>query len=92
MDQLRSIADTIQNKEKSCVLILAASYPNRLLYRITVTDDLVAKGYSAKKLADVFTGIVGGRGGGKDNKVEGGGKEPQKIQEGFAAVEGLLRG
>jgi alanyl-tRNA synthetase len=58
---------------------------------ITVTPDLVEKGISARKMADAFSAIVGGKGGGKDTKVEGGGKDPTRIKEGFEAIRANLR-
>ncbi|MFA4844787.1 MAG: alanine--tRNA ligase [Candidatus Margulisiibacteriota bacterium] len=86
MDMLRAVSDSLQGKLGSCALVLVASYPGRLTYLITVTQDLVDKGLSARKLADVFTGVVGGKGGGKETKVEGGGKDPSKIAEAFLAL------
>jgi alanyl-tRNA synthetase len=92
MDVLRTISDTLQGQAKSCVLVLASSLPGRLIYLITVTPDLAAKGLSAKKLAGAFSAIVGGKGGGKETKVEGGGKDPARIKEGFSAIRKLLEG
>ncbi len=86
MDMLRSISDTIQREAKSCINVLASAFPGRLIFLVTVTSDLVQKGYSAKKIAEVFSGIVGGKGGGKEGKVEGGGKDPTKIKEAFDKV------
>jgi len=86
MEMLRSISDTVQNQTKSCLIVLASSFPGRLRFLITVTKDLVDKGYSAKKIADVFGPLVKGKGGGREAKVEGGGKDPGKIQEAFEAV------
>ena len=83
MEMLRSVSDTAQKQNKSCVVVLAAAQPGKLVFLVTVTQDLVGQGYSAKKIAEVFTGVVGGRGGGRDNKVEGGGKDPTKIDEAF---------
>ena len=92
MDALRAVSDYLKSQLKSCVLLLAASSADRLIYLITVTDDLVSQGVSARKLAEAFSGVVGGKGGGKDAKVEGGGKDPAKVQEGFQAVLKLLGG
>jgi alanyl-tRNA synthetase len=86
MDVLRTVSDTLQGQLKSCVLVLASSLPGRLIYLITVTPDLAEKGFSAKKMADAFSAIVGGKGGGKETKVEGGGKDPTRIKEGFNAI------
>ncbi|MDD5593105.1 MAG: alanine--tRNA ligase [Candidatus Margulisbacteria bacterium] len=90
MDVLRTVSDTVQEQLKSCVLVLASTWPGRLVYLITVTPDLVEKGLSAKKLADVFSGLVGGKGGGKETKVEGGGKDPTRIKAGFEAIRKLI--
>ena len=90
MQMLREISDTIKGQAKSCVLVLATSLPNRVIFLITVTPDLVSKGYSAKLVAEVFSRVIGGKGGGKDEKVEGGGKDPAKIKAGFDKVLALL--
>jgi alanyl-tRNA synthetase len=86
MQVLRTISDSVQNQAKSCIIVLASAYPGKLIFLITVTKDLIEKGYSAKKLADIFTNIVGGKGGGKEAKAEGGGKDPTKIGEALKAV------
>ncbi|MBI5078471.1 alanine--tRNA ligase [Candidatus Saganbacteria bacterium] len=92
MEGLRTISDTLQAELKSCVLLLASAFPKRTIYLITVTEDLAAAGVSAKGVAEVFSKIVGGKGGGKETKVEGGGKYPERIEEGFEAVVRLLGG
>jgi alanyl-tRNA synthetase len=90
MDLLRTIANTLEEQLKSCILVLASTFPGRMIYLISVSPDLAGKGLSAKKLAEAFASIVGGKGGGKETKVEGGGKDPAKIREGFEAVKKLL--
>lgn len=86
IDMLRSISDNLKNQVKSCILVLVDSSNSKVRFLITVTPDLVKKGYSAKKIADVFAPIISGRGGGKDEKVEGGGKDATKINEAFDKV------
>jgi len=81
MDMLRAASDAVQNKLKSCIVVLASAFPGRLMFLITVTPDLVQKGHSARKIAAAFTQVVGGKGGGKEAKVEGGGKDPTLIKE-----------
>jgi alanyl-tRNA synthetase len=92
MDQLRTISDTVLGALRSGALLLVSVFPGRLIYLITLSDDLVAQGVSAKKIAEIFSCSVGGKGGGKDNKVEGGGKDPSKIKAGFEAVKRSLGG
>ncbi|MEE8638649.1 MAG: alanine--tRNA ligase [Candidatus Margulisiibacteriota bacterium] len=90
MEMLRAISDTVQKESKSCIMVLASSFPGRLIFLVTVTQDLVNKGNSAKKIAEAFTAVVGGKGGGRENKVEGGGKDPTRIIEAFDKVLEML--
>ncbi|MFC1540610.1 alanine--tRNA ligase [Candidatus Margulisiibacteriota bacterium] len=86
MQMLRSVSDTVQQQNKSCVVVLASALPGKLVFLVTVTPDLIEQGYSAKKISEVFTQVVGGKAGGKDNKVEGGGKDPTRIDEALKQV------
>ncbi|MFH1826305.1 MAG: alanine--tRNA ligase [bacterium] len=90
MEMLRTISDEVRNQAKSCVIVLASNNAGKVSFLITVTQDLIEKGQSAKKIADTFAPIVGGRGGGRDDKVEGGGKDPAKINEALAAVRKMF--
>ncbi|MBN2057636.1 MAG: alanine--tRNA ligase [Candidatus Saganbacteria bacterium] len=90
MDMLRSVSDTVRNQAGSCVIVLAAVFPGNLRFLITVTDDLVAKGVSARELAGIFGRLVQGKGGGKDVKAEGGGKDPTQVNAAFEAVLAAL--
>ena len=91
MDMLRTLSDALQSELKSCVLVLASANAGKVNFLITVTADLVQKGFSAKNMAEKFAEIIQGRSGGKESKAEGGGKDPTRIQEGLAAVAGRLR-
>jgi len=83
---LRVISDTLQQQLKSCILVIFSTFPEKVMFLVAVTPDLTAKGYSAKTIADSFTAIIGGKGGGKETKVEGGGKEVGRIEEAMAKV------
>jgi len=87
LENLRVLSDSLQAKLSSCVLVLASVKEDKVLFLITVTSDLVAQGISAKNLAAKFAQAISGRGGGKDHKAEGGGKDPAGIHKGFEAVK-----
>jgi alanyl-tRNA synthetase len=91
MEMLRVISDAMQKETKSCIIALASVSLDKLIFLITVTPDLIAQGHSAIKLAEVFSAAVGGKSGGKENRVEGGGKDPSKAKEGLEKVLELLR-
>ena len=90
MDTLRLFADSLQNSLKSAIVLLVSVNNGRLIYLITVSPDLVSQGLSAKKIAEVFAAVVGGKGGGKEAKAEGGGKEAGKIPEALTKVSEFL--
>ena len=91
MEMLRVISDAMQKETKSCVVVLASVSVDKLIFIITVTPDLIEKGQSALKLAEIFSAVVGGKSGGKENRVEGGGKDPTKAKEGLERVLELIR-
>ena len=93
-DGLRALVDKQRDRIKSGVVILAAPADGKVTIVVGVTPDLVKRvpaGDVVKQLAP----IVGGRGGGRGDFAEAGGKDPSKIGELLAAapgvVEGLLR-
>ncbi|MDI6731409.1 MAG: alanine--tRNA ligase [Candidatus Margulisbacteria bacterium] len=90
INNLRVISDTLQQQLKSCVLVLFSVLPDKVMFLAAVTPDLISKGYSAKTIADSFSPIIGGKGGGKDTKVEGGGKEIGRVEEAMAKVREAL--
>ena len=95
-ESLRSLADTYKSRMKSGVVFLAAQLaPDAVAIVASVTPDLkdrVAAGRLVKELAP----IVGGKGGGRPDFAEAGGKDPAKITEMLTEsrklVERLLAG
>jgi alanyl-tRNA synthetase len=90
IEMLRTISDVIQKQVKSCLIVLASILNGKVRFLITVTEDLVGKGYSAKRLAEAFGEAVGGKGGGRETKAEGGGDDPSKIKGAFDKVLAAL--
>jgi alanyl-tRNA synthetase len=80
-ESLRSLADTYKSRMKTGVVFLAAQLaPDAVAIVASVTPDLkdrVAAGRLVKELAP----IVGGKGGGRPDFAEAGGKYPAKITE-----------
>jgi alanyl-tRNA synthetase len=95
-ESLRSLADTYKSRMKTGVVFLAAQLaPDAVAIVASVTPDLkdrVAAGRLVKELAP----IVGGKGGGRPDFAEAGGKDPAKITEMLTEsrklVEKLLAG
>jgi len=91
--QLRTLVDSLRNKLKSAVVVLATGEDSTVSIVAGVTKDLTAK-IHAGKLAGAVALAVGGKGGGRPDMAEAGGKDPSALPEAlaqvYAKVEGML--
>jgi alanyl-tRNA synthetase len=76
--QMRELADTLRNKWKSAVVVLASVEDSSVSIVSAVTKDLTAKVH-AGKLAASLAQQLGGKGGGRPDMAEGGGKDPAAL-------------
>jgi alanyl-tRNA synthetase len=93
-DSLRSMADTLKSTLTSGIVFLATpSSDGKVSIVATVTPDLT-KRTPAGELVKQLAPIVGGRGGGRPDFAEAGGKDPAKIddlvKESRSLIERLL--
>ena len=91
--QLRTLADSLRNKLKSAVVVLATGEDSTVAIVAGVTKDLTGKVH-AGKLAGAVAQAVGGKGGGRPDMAEAGGKDPSALAgalaQVYASVEGML--
>ncbi len=91
--QLRTLADSLRNKWKTAVVVLASVVDSDVAIVAGVTKDLTAKVH-AGKLAGAVAQAVGGKGGGRPDMAEAGGKDASALDGALAAiynsVEGML--
>jgi alanyl-tRNA synthetase len=85
--QLRELADVLRNKWKSAVVVLASADDGNIALVSAVTKDLTGKVH-AGKLAGAVAQAVGGKGGGRPDMAEGGGKDAAALD---AALEAVYR-
>ena len=85
--QMRSLADSLRNKWKSAAVVLVSGEEGNVSIVAAVTKDLTAK-VQAGKLVGAVAQTVGGKGGGRPDMAEGGGKDSSAID---AALEGVYR-
>ena len=81
--QMRSLADSLRNKWNSAVVVLASAENGNVSIIAAVTKDLTAK-VQAGKLVGSLAQAVGGKGGGRPDMAEGGGKDASTLH---AALE-----
>ena len=91
--QMRTLADALRNKWKTGVVVLASAAEGKVDIVTAVTKDLTGKVH-AGKLAGAVAQAVGGKGGGRPDMAEAGGKDaaalPGALSAVYTSVEGML--
>lgn len=87
---LRNVGDSLRQKMKSGVGVLAGIIGDKVALLVIVSDDLKGK-LKAGKIAGQIAAIVGGKGGGRDDMAMAGGKNPSKLPEAMEQVERIVQ-
>jgi len=92
-EQLRTLVDSLRAKWKSMVVVLASSEDSNVSIVSGVTKDLTSRVH-AGKLVGAVAQAVGGKGGGRPDMAEAGGKNPAGLSAAleavYSSVEGML--
>jgi alanyl-tRNA synthetase len=83
--QMRTLADALRNKWKSAVVVLASTEDSNVSIVAAVTKDLTQK-LQAGKLVSTLAQAVGGKGGGRPDMAEGGGKDPAALPQALTTL------
>ncbi len=83
--QMRALADSLRNRWKTGVVVLASAEDSQIAIISAVTKDLTSKVH-AGKLVGVVAQAVGGKGGGRPDMAEGGGKDPSTLAAALESV------
>jgi alanyl-tRNA synthetase len=76
---LREMSDQIRAHLGSGVIVLAALLGERVAFTVNVTPDLVNLGLNAGKIAATVGQLLGGKGGGRPDSAQGGGKDRDQL-------------
>ncbi|MGH9458145.1 MAG: alanine--tRNA ligase [Thermoanaerobaculia bacterium] len=87
---LRNLADTLRQKLKTGVVLIGSEADGKATLLAAVTSD-VQQRVPANRLIQMLAPIVGGKGGGKPDLAQAGGKDPDKIGEALAKAEAIVR-
>jgi alanyl-tRNA synthetase len=92
--QLRAMVDSLRNKWTDAVIVLGTATDDTTVSIVAgVTKDLTSKVH-AGKLAGAVALAVGGKGGGRPDMAEAGGKDPSALAgalaDVYSSVEGML--
>ncbi len=89
-DALRQMGDRLRDRIGSGVVVLGALIEGRPSLLAMVTPDLVERGVRAGDIVRETALIVDGRGGGRPELAEAGGKDPEKLDDALAAVAAIV--
>ncbi len=87
---LRETGDNLKNRIGSGVIVLAGIGPDKVSLLAMVTPDLTDR-FHAGKLLDSVAKVVGGKGGGRPDMAQGGGKDANKVPEALARARELVQ-
>jgi alanyl-tRNA synthetase len=88
---LREVGDRLRDRVTSGVIVLGASIGGEPSLLTIVTPDLVSRGIKAGDVVREAATIIGGRGGGRPDRAEAGGKDAAKLDQALSAVEAIVR-
>jgi alanyl-tRNA synthetase len=87
---LRDLADQLRAKVKSGVIVLGSAADGKVTLLTAVTKDLLGR-IQANTLIGKLAPIVGGKGGGKPDLAQAGGKDADKLNEALDRAAGAVR-
>ncbi len=91
-DDLLELADTIREKLKSTVGVLAGVIDKKIAFVAVVTDDLIkSKGIKAGEVVKEIAKLAGGTGGGKLHLAQGGGKDLGKLKKALDSLPEIVK-
>lgn len=87
---LRTLSDELKAKEKNLINVLAAVNEGKVTFLVSVSDELLEKGYHAGNMIKQIAKAAGGGGGGKADMAQAGAKDPSRVDEALALAETLI--
>jgi alanyl-tRNA synthetase len=91
-DQLRQLADRVRDSLQSGVIGLGAVIDGKPSLLVMVTPDHVANGIKAGDVVREAVVHIDGRGGGRPELAEAGGKNPDGLDAALEAISGIVSG
>lgn len=89
-DDLKKVADTAKTKMTNGVIVLASNEGEKITFVAMAMKEAVKLGVHCGKIIKEITAVCGGRGGGKPDMAQGGGKDALKIDDALAMVDDIV--
>lgn len=91
INDLRNLSDDIKAAHKGIVMVFATVNGEKVTFLVSITDDLLEKGYHAGNMIKQIAAACGGGGGGKADMAQAGAKDSSKINDAFLVAESLIK-
>jgi len=89
-DPLRALVESLRKQTPDSVILLAATADGKATFILNAGPAAQAKGLHAGKLVGAIAKVAGGGGGGKPDKAQAGGKNPDKLPDALATARELI--
>jgi alanyl-tRNA synthetase len=90
-EQIRNQVDRLRQKAGSAVVLVGWTDDGKVGLLAAATDDVVKKGVHAGKIVGEVAKVVGGKGGGRPDMAQAGGKDPSKLAEALKTARELMK-
>ena len=90
-DYLRALAEALKASGEDIVVVLAAVADEKITFLSACGKDAIAKGTKAGDIIRHVCTICDGKGGGRPDNAQGGGKNVAKLDEALESVTGLIQ-
>lgn len=88
---LREMVDKVKEKQASAIIVIASKLQEKISFVISISQDIVKKGYAAGKIAKQFAAKIEGSGGGKPDFAQGGGKRTDNLKSVIENIGEILK-
>ena len=88
---LRDEADRLRDSLGTSIIVLAARDPEGVRLLVAVSKDLAGARFNAGKIIGALAAMVGGKGGGRPDLAQAGGKDAARIPTMLAAVPQVVQ-
>ena len=89
---MKQMIDQIRKKANpAAIVFLSSPEPGKVILANGLTNDLVDAGWNAGKWIGEVAAAVGGKGGGKPDMAQAGGKDEAKIEEAIQIAIGFVK-
>jgi alanyl-tRNA synthetase len=92
LEDLRELSDKIRNKEQKSVVLLATFIDEKVTLLCAATQPVVKEGVNAGAVIKEIAPLVGGKGGGRPDMAQAGGKDKSGITDAIDKGIELIKG